>query len=77
MKINMKQAYSFDDVLIVPQYSDIDSRSFCDTRIELPSMYPLRIPVFAANMDTICGTKMAKKMHKLGGAGIVHRYEIE
>ena len=37
-------------------------------------MQPLQIPVFAANMDTICGTNMAIKMHELGGVGIVHRY---
>jgi IMP dehydrogenase len=74
MKINMNQAYSFDDVLIVPQYGDIESRSFCDTGLQLPSMQPLHIPVFAANMDTICGVEMAYKMQELGGVGIVHRY---
>jgi IMP dehydrogenase len=70
----MNQAYSFDDVLIVPQYSDIESRSFCDTSLQLPSMHPLQIPVFAANMDTICGIEMAIKMRELGGVGIIHRY---
>lgn len=70
----MKQAYSFDDVLIVPQYSDIESRSFCDTRVQLPKMHTMKIPVFAANMDTICGVDMAVQMCKLGGVGIIHRY---
>ena len=71
----MKRAYSFDDVLITPTYSDVESRSDCDTRIQLsPKMQPLDIPVFAANMDTICGLKMAHKMRKLGGCGIIHRY---
>ena len=74
MKMNSKQAYSFDDVLIVPQYSDIESRSFCNTEVLLPKMQPLEIPIFAANMDTICGVDMARKMHDLGGAGIIHRY---
>jgi len=71
---SLKQAYSFDDVLIVPQYSDIPSRSECDTTTHLPAMQPMGIPVFAANMDTICGLKMAHKMHELGGVGIIHRY---
>jgi len=70
----MKRAYSFDDVLIVPNYSDVESRSDCDTRVELSSKMQLDIPVFAANMDTICSTKMAHKMRKLGGCGIIHRY---
>ena len=74
MKTSTNQAYSFDDVLIVPQYSDIESRSNCSTEVQLPFMQRLRIPVFAANMDTICGIKMAVKMRKLGGVGIIHRY---
>jgi len=68
-----KLAYSFNDVLIVPQYSDIQSRNECDTSVELPNC-SMDIPVFAANMDTICGTTMVKQMNKLGGAGILHRY---
>lgn len=70
----MKRAYSFDDVLIVPTYSEVESRSDCDTRIQLSSKMQLDIPVFAANMDTICSLKMAHKMRKLGGCGIIHRY---
>ena len=69
----MKKAYSFDDVLIVPQYSEVGSRSECNTSPNLP-LLDMELPVFAANMDTICGTKMIKKMHKLGGMGILHRY---
>jgi IMP dehydrogenase/GMP reductase len=72
----MNQAYSFDDVLIVPQYSEIESRSECDVTPHLPGM-DLRIPIFAANMDTICGLKMATKMDKLGGCGIIHRFMKE
>lgn len=71
MKIT--DGYSFDDVLIVPQYSEIASRSLCDVTPTLPKM-KLNIPVFAANMDTICGVSMVKKMASLGGCGILHRY---
>jgi IMP dehydrogenase/GMP reductase len=69
-----KKAYSFDDVLIVPQYSGIQTRSECDTGVDFPNGSSMNIPVFAANMDTICGLKMAHQMRKLGGIGIVHRY---
>jgi IMP dehydrogenase len=71
MKIT--DGYSFDDVLIVPQYSEVTSRSLCDVTPTLPKMQ-LNIPVFAANMDTICGMGMVKKMASLGGCGILHRY---
>ena len=69
----MKKAYGYDDVLIVPQFSDIKSRGECSTRTRLPKL-DLKIPVIAANMDTICSVKMARKMHELGGLGIIHRY---
>ena len=69
----MKKAYSFDDVLIVPQYSEVTSRSHCNTSPYLP-LLDMDIPVFAANMDTICGVKMAQEMAELGGHGILHRY---
>ena len=67
-------AYSFDDVLIVPQYSDVVSRSECDTTVDLGHGLILATPIIAANMDTICGVKMATEMQKLGGDGIIHRY---
>ena len=70
----MNEAYSFDDVLIVPQYSEISSRSECDISPSLPGMPYMRIPIFAANMDTVCELDMAIKMSRLGGVGIIHRY---
>lgn len=72
--------YTYDDVLIVPQYSEVRSRSMCDTSTRLKSKHGfnvevvLRIPVFAANMDTICGYEMADYLDSIGAAGIIHRY---
>ena len=71
--MRITDGYSFDDVLIIPQYSEVASRSLCDITPTLPKMQ-LNIPVFAANMDTICGMSMVKKMAALGGCGILHRY---
>jgi len=68
------KACSFDDVLIVPQYSDIVSRTECDTTVDLGHGLLLSTPIIAANMDTICGVKMAAEMQQLGGDGILHRY---
>lgn len=65
---------SFDNHLIVPGYSDLESRSEADTSWHLTDHVKFNIPVIAANMDTICGEKMAAKMAKLGGLGIIHRY---
>lgn len=64
---------TFDDVLLQPQYSDIESR----TQISLDqpdSILTLRLPIISANMDTITEDEMAIEMSNWGGAGILHRF---
>lgn len=68
-----RKKLGFDDVLIEPQYSDIKSRSECHTH-SIVGTIPLKLPIIAANMDTVCDEKMTNKMSKLGGTGIIHRY---
>ena len=70
----MKQNYSFDDVLLVPQYSEIFSRSDISLKINLWGGINLNLPVVSAPMDTVTGTDMAKTMWDFGGIGIIHRY---
>ena len=65
--------YTFDDVLITPDYSDIESRKEIDTSVDFLGL-PLKIPIISANMDYITGAKMATTMHKLGALGILHRF---
>lgn len=65
---------TFDDVLLVPQYSDIRSRAQVDIRAKLIGDIELKVPIIAANMDTVCESEMAIKMAQLGGVGIIHRY---
>lgn len=64
---------TFDDVLLLPQYSEIESRSEIDISTRLGTI-DLKVPIISANMDTITGAKMAIAMHKAGGLGILHRY---
>ena len=72
MKIKTK--LSFDDVLLVPQYSDIESRKEVDISSELSTGIVLRVPIIASPMDTVCQDAMARKMAEFGGIGIIHRY---
>lgn len=65
---------SFDDVLLEPDYSDIESRSEVDLSTWITKYRQLKIPIVAANMDTICESKMAIAMGNLGGLGVIHRY---
>lgn len=69
--VNVK-GLTFDDVLIVPQYSEVRSRSDVDLSVKLGKVN-LDIPIIAANMDTVCGFEMASAMDNLGGFGVVHR----
>lgn len=66
--------YTFDDILITPAYSDIESRQEIDTSIDFLGL-PLKVPIISANMDYITGLEMALRMHELGGLGILHRFE--
>lgn len=70
----MKTALSFDDVLLVPQHSNIGSRKDVDTSTRLSKHITLKIPVISSCMDTVTGPEMATAMWKAGGLGILHRY---
>ena len=70
----IKQALTFDDVLLTPQYSTLTSRRLVDTSSNLVAGLRLATPVVASNMDTVCESEMAIKMAELGGIGIIHRY---
>jgi IMP dehydrogenase len=70
----MKEALSFDDVLLVPKYSDIKSRKEVDISSELDGAIKLSLPVIASPMDTVSESEMALAMSAEGGLAIVHRY---
>ena len=69
----MKTALSFDDVLLVPSYSNIISRRQVDLRSWLNEI-EFGLPLISSPMDTISGWEMAAKMKKLGGLAVIHRY---
>lgn len=73
MKILQHPAYTFDDVLLVPQHSNIKSRTDVDLSTKLGSL-SLRLPILSANMDTVTEGNMAVAMGKLGGGGVLHRF---
>lgn len=70
----MKKGLSYDDVLLVPQYSDIESRRQVDIGSDLDDDLRFSLPVISSPMDTVTENDMALAMHKAGGLGLVHRY---
>ena len=70
----MKEALTYDDVLLVPQYSDIKSRSEVYLSSMLDESMVLGLPIISSPMDTVTESEMAFTMNKMGGLGIIHRY---
>jgi IMP dehydrogenase len=67
-----RKAYSFDDVMLVPRYSAMNSRAEADLSTSVAGV-PLRIPIIAANMSSVCEDTMGIAMGEMGGLGIIHR----
>ncbi|MEU8316794.1 IMP dehydrogenase [Nonomuraea sp. NPDC048881] len=63
---------TFDDVLLVPGYSDLQPGE-ADTRSRLSRDITLSIPLVSAAMDTVTEARMAVAMARQGGIGILHR----
>lgn len=68
------RGYSFDDVLIAPKYNKIISRRDVNFQTQVTKNYKIDIPILAANMDTVCESKMAIAIGRLGGLGVIHRF---
>jgi len=70
--VPIQEALTFDDVTLVPKYSEI-LPSEVDTSIKLTRTLKLRIPLLSSAMDTVTESKMAIAIAKSGGLGIIHR----
>lgn len=69
---NIPMAYTFDDILLIPQYSDI-----VPTEVQTESHFArditLKMPVLSAAMDTVTEHKIGQIMSQMGGIGIIHK----
>ena len=68
----LKQAYTFDDVLLVPNKSEILPNQV-SLKTNLTKEIKLNIPLISASMDTVTESKMAIAMAREGGLGIIHK----
>ena len=72
--MEFKEGLTFDDVLLVPKYSDISSRTQTDLSTKLSRNISINIPFVSANMDTVTESSMAVAMARVGGIGTIHRF---
>ena len=71
-KISPEEAYSFDDVLLIPNYSDVVPKDV-NISTRLTNNIALNIPIISAAMDTVTESQAAITMAREGGMGFVHR----
>ena len=72
LKVDLSEGLTFDDILLVPQYSEINS-SQVSTRVSFAKGIVLEIPIISAAMDTVTENQIAILMAQRGGLGIIHK----
>ena len=70
----MRKAHTFDDVALIPQYNDIESRTEPDLSTKLTKNIDIKIPLLAANMDTVINDSLTEILLNKGSIPIYHRF---
>lgn len=70
----MNFAYTYDDIQIIPQYSEVESRGQCSLETRFTRNYNIEAPYISSPMDTVTDSDMAIALGKLGGVGVLHRF---
>lgn len=65
---------SYDDVLLIPQYSLINSRNDVCLESNITQKIKLKLPLISSNMSDVTDVKMAITMAKMGGLGVIPRF---
>lgn len=70
--VNALQGYTFDDVLLLPQPTEVEPKDV-DVSTRITPRIKLNIPILSAAMDTVTEWEMAVAMAREGGLGVIHR----
>ena len=74
MNQNIALGLSYDDVLLIPQHSNINSRSEVNIETQITPRIKIKLPLISINMTDVTGPEMAIALGKLGGLGFLHRF---
>lgn len=69
-----REALTYDDIQIIPIYSEVETRSQCNLRTRFTKNYFIDKPYVSSPMDTITEYDMALRISQLGGVGCIHRF---
>ncbi|MEO0184203.1 MAG: IMP dehydrogenase [candidate division WOR-3 bacterium] len=71
-KTNIKEGLTFDDILLIPQFSNVLPRD-CDVKTKFSRNIILNIPLVSAAMDTVTESATAIALAQEGGIGVIHK----
>src|SRR5215204_5201556 len=71
----IRHGLAYNDVLLIPRYSRVRSRNEVDLSTVIAPGIALSVPLLSANMDTVTGVDMAIAMDRLGGIGVIGRFD--
>ncbi len=69
----MQIALTYDDVLLVPQYSEVRSRKDVSTKIKLKNL-ELEVPIMSANMTSVVSLELCEELSRCGGISTVDQF---
>lgn len=72
----MNQKFDYDDINLIPRYSIVDSRSECDTSIQI-GKFTFKNPIIPANMESVVNEELCIKLAQNGYFYIMHRFGID
>ena len=70
----MNTALTYDDIQLVPAFSEVKSRKEISLTTKITKRFLLQMPLVASPMDTVCEYEMAWSLMKAGGVGCIHRF---
>lgn len=72
--MQIKEALGYDDISLLPNFSNISSRKHVSTKTKISKNKYIDLPIILSPMDSISSVKGCTKINQIGGAGVLHRF---